>query len=84
MKSLLSIDYTSLFNMYSCCLISSQSDVLFNRIIMPLYFYMFMFMSVYFILIILQLFLLNRSPDTQNSLSEVINNILKLVILNLT
>lgn len=51
---------------------------------MSLYLYMFMFMSVYCILIILQLFLLNRSPDTQNSLSEVINNILKLVILNLT
>lgn len=44
---------------------------------MSLYFYMFMFMSVYPIFITLQLFLLNRSPDTQNSLSEVISNILK-------
>lgn len=77
MKSLLSIDYTPLFNMYSCSLISVQSDVLFNRIIMSLYFYMFMFMSVYPIFITLQLFLLNRFPDTQNSLSEVIRNILK-------
>lgn len=77
MKSLLSIDYTSPFNMDSCCLIFVQSDVLFNRIIMSLYFYMLMFMSVYPIFITLQLFLLNRSPDTQNSLSEVISNILK-------
>lgn len=45
---------------------------------MSLYFNMFMFMSVYCIFITLQLFLLNRSLDTQNSLSEVINNILKL------
>lgn len=44
---------------------------------MSLYFYMFMFMSVYCIFITLQLFLLNLSSDTQNSLSEVIRNILK-------
>lgn len=46
--------------------------------LLSLYFNMFMFMSVYCIFITLQLFLLNRSLDTQNSLSEVINNILKL------